>query len=477
MPNQTCVFLCPIPKPVQGTKEIPRRAIPKTSVQSSIQHDCGSGKSVFPLVVKTIIFQSGERFPVLLQRENGMPMLAPTVYLTSIPRMRGNQTATLTTRLGAIRFLYLWGLQRGIDIEARFRDKDFLRSNEVEDFVLSAFYPIETLLPYQEVAKNSVGKLAFLHTASGNNQNGWKQLDVHTVAVRIYYASQYLDWLSERVLTELPSGSAEHARLQDARVRMMKALEARTPSEPEYAPKFNKMGIDEKTERVLLNAIGFDSPNNPWSDERVKSRNEALIKLLLLTGMRRGEALGLRVSDLDLEAKSITIHRTPNDPDDPRRNKPQTKTRARVLLMDADLVAPIRKYILSFRHKGLPAARRTPFLFVGVKTGKPLSISALNRIFETLREKVPGLPDDFSAHILRHTWNDRFSKKADQKRQAGIWDDAMETTRRNELMGWVPHSEMAGHYTHRHTSESANEVLLEMQNEILNGGKEDNHHE
>jgi integrase len=74
-----------------------------------------------------------------------------------------------------------------------------------------------------------------------------------------------------------------------------------------------------------------DHPENPF-EPKVRFRNYLIIRLLLDLGIRRGELLGIRVEDCRLGSNgTVTVHRRPDDPDDPRKVQPSSKTEARLL--------------------------------------------------------------------------------------------------------------------------------------------------
>jgi integrase len=74
-----------------------------------------------------------------------------------------------------------------------------------------------------------------------------------------------------------------------------------------------------------------------------------------------------------------------------------------------------------------------------------------------------GLTEKFSPHILRHTWNDRFSKEMERNQVP----ESMEVKLRNEMNGWSPNSKMAWLYTRRYIKERAKAILLADQARIL----------
>jgi integrase len=189
--------------------------------------------------------------------------------------------------------------------------------------------------------------------------------------------------------------------------------------------------------------------------------------------MRRGEVLCLRVGDVKLTADGglLTIVRRPQDPDDPRQPKPQVKTLGRELLVGPTLRELFVGYLADRRT--LSGARRHPFLFVSGTDGAPLSLWSMTKLFKALRERVSGLSDDLSAHVLRHDWNDRFSETSDIAAPDRTQIDATKEERaRAYAMGWS-NPATAAKYTKRWTREAANKRSLEMQErrEILVEGR------
>jgi integrase len=131
------------------------------------------------------------------------------------------------------------------------------------------------------------------------------------------------------------------------------------------------------------------------------------------------------------------------------------------------LLLETQAYIVDHRRQ-LPAAKKHPFLFVASRTGQPLTLVAAKKLFVELRQGCSRLPKDLSAHVLRHTWNERFSEEVDKK---GI-DPETEKHIRSYLMGWAPTSPMAATYTRRHVQRKAREVSFALQTKLMNPGGE-----
>lgn len=426
------------------------------------------------LYVKRVVFEDGEIFPMLINRSTGIPLFNPTVYLISMKRSGGVAFATLDRDLRAIMFLYLWAAKHGIDIEERFREGNFLTLHEIDNIAQEVWSRTDCLLsnkPMLEASvsssKRKVAKLSGYRVAAKKNES--ERVNSVTASVRLSYIRDYLDWLATQRVLKLSKRSADYVMLDSSRQLMRQALTARKASGSrrygEDAGMF-RLGLEHDVQKKLLEVIDPRSPENPWRNAHIRERNQLLILILLFLGVRRGEALGIRVSDMNFQKNEVTIHRTPDDALDPRPNKPQTKTRARRLGLSPDLARLCRDYIIKYRSK-LKGARLHPYLFVETRQGKPLALNSLSDIFTTLREKVPDLPRNLSAHVLRYTWNDRFSEKADELIRKLVWTIEDEKKARNETMGWSPNSKMAELYSRRHIQAKARKVMVDLQNSIL----------
>ncbi len=114
-----------------------------------------------------------------------------------------------------------------------------------------------------------------------------------------------------------------------------------------------------------------------------KPRDRALILVLLRTGMRIGELLNTKVSDLDLRDKKIHIY------------EGKKNSLGRVVYLSDDALFAVRLW-LSKRK------RRDPFLFYGWKE-KPLGYSASRFIFVQYLKKAGLTNKGYTLHCLRHT--------------------------------------------------------------------------
>lgn len=142
------------------------------------------------------------------------------------------------------------------------------------------------------------------------------------------------------------------------------------------------------------------------------------------------------------------------------------KTRDRILPLSSELLRLTYEYIFHHR-RSIKGVKSHPYLFVAHKTGDPLSLSALNRVFRDLDIEVDGVDYKVTPHELRHTWNDSFSRASDLKG----YTDSEEQASRAYAMGWSPTSGTAATYTKRHVRNKAKEISLDYQKTMLKGGE------
>jgi integrase len=240
----------------------------------------------------------------------------------------------------------------------------------------------------------------------------------------------------------------------------MEAINARMPAGCHRGYLDHREGLDSERRKKLLQVVEPSSEDNPWMEEHSRYRNELITNWLYHLGLRRGELLGIRISDIDFRESTVVVARRADDPKDPRQNQPNAKTKARKIPLHPGLRDMTEVYIMS-RRAAFPGARKHDFLFVASESGAPMSIASLNKIFRVLSMKCPELPKVYP-HVLRHTWNDLFSEEMDKRKAS----EETEKKIRAYLMGWSETSETAAIYTRRHIREKANAVSLEMQKKM-----------
>lgn len=131
----------------------------------------------------------------------------------------------------------------------------------------------------------------------------------------------------------------------------------------------------------------------------------ALWRLALLTGMRRGEILGLKREDIDFQSGTLSVRRTLSRGKVGRWELGQPKTAAgrRSIALPADSVDALKGHRAKQAEERLrlgPLWEDHGFVFTG-RTGAPLHVNSLDAQFRKLIE-ASGVPK-IRFHDLRHT--------------------------------------------------------------------------
>lgn len=417
--------------------------------------------------VKIVVTAVGERLPLLLGSD-GVPIWGATVFALTELRARNRAASTIENVLRAIMVFQMFLDQQQIDLEQRISCGRILGLNEVEDLVRICRLPVEDIERDHSgniVQKLHASNLPLEHYRSRGSGSRGKEIVPAFSATRLRCIRDYLKWLVSNRTSRLDANNDARSALEVANRLVAEAIDARLPPAASRGLLTGREGLDPKDLSELLRVVDQNSPDNPWQDEHSRSRNELILLWLYYLGLRRGELLGVCVSDIDFRKGTVVIARRADDKDDPRKRQPNAKTRAREIPLSSELLDKTSKYIMDLRAKQ-SGARKHGFLFVSSDTGAPLSIPAFSKIFVVLREKNKNLPRNLFAHLLRHSWNDRFSEEMDRRNVA----EETEKKMRSYLMGWSETSGTAATYTRRHIRKKAEQASLSMQGQILNGG-------
>jgi integrase len=134
------------------------------------------------------------------------------------------------------------------------------------------------------------------------------------------------------------------------------------------------------------------------------NRNEALFRLLAMTGMRRSEAVGLRWSDVDLRAGALTVAQAATVVDGEEVvDVPKTRRSRRTIDLDPDTVALLELHQREQRELLLRLGATAPIgdrVFTN-EIGDPIRPSSVGQAFGRLvaSADVPRI----RLHDLRHT--------------------------------------------------------------------------
>lgn len=420
-----------------------------------------------PFAVKTLQFSSGERFPVLLEVKTGNPLVLPTLY--SITHLRGVNRSSKTIELflrDLIVFLIYIQVKK-YDFNKRVLSTRLFEMHEIEQIAYLCKLKMKDVLENLHSKSEDESNIFYF----GSLGRGEKKLKLETINSassdsKIRSLCSYLDWCLDYFLSFSEISKKERNSLHSICQEQINHLRKRVSGQGSFNVVFVREGLSEEVLSHLLNVSKRSSENNPWSADFVRVRNEIMILWLVMLGLRRGELLNIQTSDINFSDLTVTIYRRADCPEDTRRLQPLVKTRDRILPLSPELLKLTYEYIMHDRMS-IKGVKSHPYLFVAHKTGDPLSLSALNRVFRDLHIEVDGVDYRVTPHELRHTWNDSFSRASDLK---GI-SDSEEQASRAYAMGWSPTSGTAATYTKRHVRNKAKEISLDYQKTMLKGGE------
>ncbi|MFF5994835.1 tyrosine-type recombinase/integrase [Lysinibacillus sp. KU-BSD001] len=176
------------------------------------------------------------------------------------------------------------------------------------------------------------------------------------------------------------------------------------PTTPLFVPKEKSKLVDEikdETAKLYL---------EPWELKKFLELADAhrnvlyrtMIYVIAFTGMRPGEALALKLKDVDLKNKKIHITKTVYAKGSLRGDfeltPPKTKNAIRTIDID-DIVIEKIQYLLDYKEQKDWIS--SEYLF-GDVDGIPPTIKILNQHIRRLGQKT-GIEKQFRTYILRHT--------------------------------------------------------------------------
>jgi integrase len=173
---------------------------------------------------------------------------------------------------------------------------------EIEDLVRLCRLPIENIVPasIQDEATSVRGPVVSMERFRQRVASEVaREIAPTFAATRLRCIRDYLKWLVWDRSSRVGAGSA---------------IDARLPAGDSRGRFGEREGLAPDSVKELLRVIDPGSPDNPWQDEHSRFRNELIILWLYYLGMRRGELLGVRVSDIDFRKGSVIVARRADDP-------------------------------------------------------------------------------------------------------------------------------------------------------------------
>ncbi|MCU7872976.1 MAG: site-specific integrase [Candidatus Thiodiazotropha sp. (ex Lucinoma borealis)] len=397
--------------------------------------------------VTRFAMDSGERYCLVVDHSNGLPLYYPNLYLTTQLRNRSVALATIEAEASHLVVLLCYLERRGVNLEARLSEKRFFKDFELD--ALRDFTQLKLRKLPVETSASSMFSLEELEESAEKVCNG-------TQFVRLTAIANYLSWFARHLLDKSEQGVVDQIDV------MCGQIKARRPEKKGRNDNRRDKSLSDEQLDVLFEVIRPGSDLNPFSDS-VHKRNRLIILLLFHLGIRGGELLNIRIRDIDFSKSQLTIVRRADEKDDSRTNEPNAKTLGRLLPLGDVLAKELHDYITQARRK-VPNAQRNDFLIVthkeGPTQGQPISKAAYHKVVAVVRAVSPQLYA-MSGHMLRHTWNRRFSERMDGMDSSPT--EARQDQVRSFLMGWKEGSGTAAIYNRRFAEKKGHEASLEMQ--------------
>lgn len=391
-------------------------------------------------VCHTAIFSTGERFPALLYEDSYQPVVLVTRYVID-ERRETCQSSTLERDRRVLKWFYEWCDGRKINIEEKLRTGETLTKGEITGFCR-----------HLQARRNDtvVGSIG---SQNWRKRKGSTVLSPETFNSYIAVVESFLVWAAYEFIPVKTPEDAIRETLRSAVKSIRRAFRSRRRGGHTVA---NRRGLTREEVNEIRQIIAPGAAQNPFK-RGLQFRNYLIFELMLATGIRRGELLKIKLKHLPIGSKTtLSIVRSPDDKDDPRRSEPQVKTRIREIPLRKELSVDLWKYVQKHRKK----SGREQYLFTSVRGGRPLGLGSVNSIFSFLAKKrLPHFKGRLSPHTMRHTFNELIAKMT----TAFGWPEGQIKDAQRYLNGWSERSKMPKLYTRPVIEAQAMEIAEKFQ--------------
>ena len=301
--------------------------------------------------VKMLVTSSGERLPMLLGRA-GLPLFEPTVFSLSEVRSRNRASNTIDSYLRSVMVFLLFLDLRNINLEERLRVGELLSLGEIEDLARICRLPVEKIHSILDegmvTSKQTISPVASLERIRKSfSSNDNIRIDASSASTRLRNIRDYLKWLSMTRISKHGFDTSLRLSLESSVQYISSAIEARLPSGAYKHSRIDQReGLEPEVINQILKVTNPQSQESPWADEHSRYRNELIILWLLNCGLRRGELLNIRISDINFREYTADVIRRADDINDPRSNQPKVKTRGREIPLSSGLLDKTNTYII-----------------------------------------------------------------------------------------------------------------------------------
>ncbi|MEI7145479.1 site-specific integrase [Pectobacterium brasiliense] len=389
---------------------------------------------------KNFMLKSSERYCLIIDYSTKLPVYHPNLFITTQVRNKSESVSTMKATSASLVVLLNFLDSRNINLEERVYTNKFFSP-----------YEIDALRDFTQKKKTEKGNVKFIKKKS----NEYVASLTHYHRLTVIY--KYIEWLSIHLVNN--QNDFFISQLQNC----IKQIKERRPHKKGRNELINDKSLSSEEIELLFEVIRVGSELNPFS-ESAQRRNRLIILMLYYLGVRGGELLNIKVSDINFSSNQLSILRRADDKTDTRIMQPLVKTNERIIPISDSLAKEIHYYILNERRHYVKN-KKHDYLFVNHKKGMglPLSYMAYNKVISVIKKSTPNL-ESLTGHMLRHTWNVEFSKRMDSMDNPP--SEARQEQLRSYIMGWKSGSGSASHYNKRFVNEKSHEVALLLQNNL-----------
>ena len=137
-------------------------------------------------------------------------------------------------------------------------------------------------------------------------------------------------------------------------------------------------------------------------EKGVNYKHYLIIRMLIVTGARLGEILGLRWRDIDFQRGTIEIMQTVDSKKRTTKDKPKTKNSERFIVLDATTLNYLQERKVASKVVSIKKDEHLVFL---ADDGRPMRHKAVEITFERMLKKagLGELVDGLTLHCIRHS--------------------------------------------------------------------------
>jgi len=388
--------------------------------------------------VEIIQHESGELLPLILDND-GLPNPSLNEFIIS---RRGKGFGTMVRNSRELIIFNTWLEKHNIDLNGRIENNHYFTEAEIKGSLVE-------FLRLNHEKRTKVKKLV---------------VKPDTFNQRLITVRQYLSWYFNILIGCIPRKSGSYSFLTENKNRTLDLLEGSFINSPPTNKSVRK-ALNLKEVDFLISVLNPENSNTFGRDPNVRYRNYISTMIMLYYGLRPGELLCLRVSDIEIGAiSSIRVERRPPDTMDTRKPRPHIKRNGRILPIEDPLFAKsLDIYITEYRDLLEDASDSESDYLILSDDGIPLSQSSITQFFQLVRAKYKGdLPAHLTAKALRHTFSIEMERIL---RNSGMGEDK----RKQALALLRGDSSLSSQdaYLGQEVEEQANKALKKYQQDLI----------